>query len=157
MHQTQVSSHSIKHTLRHLQEAGRRGTECVVLWFGRREDAVIRVQQVYRPIQMARANMFRIPPDSMEAVLSEISSKRLMIAAQVHSHPLKAFHSKADDALAIVCHVGALSLVVPDFALKTSSANFMEDAKLFRLTPENRENRWIEVPNGEIEQWLVIR
>lgn len=91
MYQTQVSSHSIKHTLRHLQEAGRRGTECVVLWFGRREDAVIRVQQVYRPIQMARANMFRIPPDSMEAVLSEISSKRLMIAAQVHSHPLKAF------------------------------------------------------------------
>ena len=98
--------------------------------------------------------MFRIPPDSMKAVLSEISSKRLMIAAQVHSHPFGAFHSKTDDAWAIARHVGALSLVVPDFALKTSSVNFMEDAKLFRLTPENR---WREVPNGEIEQWLVIR
>lgn len=153
MYQTQVSSHSIEHTLRYLQEAGRRSIECVVLWFGRREDAVIRVQQVYRPVQMARADMFRIPPDPMEAILSEISSKRLMIAAQVHSHPFEAFHSKADDAWALVCHAGALSLVVPDFALKTSSVNFMEDAKLFRLTPGNR---WREVPGGEIEQWLVI-
>ncbi len=97
--------------------------------------------------------MFRIPPDSMKAVLSELNSKRMMIAAQVHSHPFEAFHSKADDTWAIVRHAGALSLVVPDFAIKTSSVNFMDDAKLFRLTPENR---WREVPNGEIEQWLVI-
>ena len=154
MPQTQVSSDSVEHTLQHLREAGRRGTECVVLWFGRREGESIRVQQVYRPIQMSWADMFRVPPDSMEAVLSEISSKRLMIAAQVHSHPFEAFHSKADDAWAIVRHVGALSLVVPDFAFKTSLVNFMEDAKLFRLTPENR---WREVPSGEIGQWLVIR
>ena len=154
MRQTQVSFDSVKHTLQHLQEAGRRGTECIVLWFGRQEGAVVRVQQVYRPVQMVWTDMFRIPPDSMEAVLSEISSKRLMIAAQVHSHPFEAFHSKADDAWAIVRHAGALSLVVPDFALKTSSATFMEDARLFRLTPENR---WRKVPSGEIEQWLVIR
>ena len=154
MPQTQVSSDDVEHSLRYLQEAGRRGTECVVLWFGRREGAFILVQQVYRPNQMARADRFRIPSDSMEAVLSEISSKRLMIAAQVHSHPFEAFHSKADDAWAIVRHVGALSLVVPDFAFKTSLVNFMEDAKLFRLTPENR---WREVPSGEVEQWLVIR
>ena len=154
MPQTQVSSDDVEHSLRYLQEAGRRGTECVVLWFGRREGASILVQQVYRPNQMARADRFRIPSDSMEAVLSEISSKRLMIAAQVHSHPFEAFHSKADDAWAIVRHVGALSLVVPDFAFKTSLVNFMEDAKLFRLTPENR---WREVPSGEVEQWLVIR
>ena len=154
MRQTEVSSDSVEHTLRHLQEAGRRGTECVVLWFGRQEDAVVRIQQVYRPAQMARTDMFRVPPDSMKAVLSEISSKRLMIAAQVHSHPFEAFHSKADDAWAIVRHVGALSLVVPYFAFKTSLVNFMEDAKLFRLAPENR---WREVPRGEIGQWLAIR
>ncbi|MCY4385632.1 MAG: hypothetical protein OXC18_00870 [Desulfurellaceae bacterium] len=153
MHQTQVSSDSIERTLQYLQEAGRRGTECVVLWFGRQGGAVVHVQQVYRPIQMAWTDMFRIPPDSMKAVLSELNSKRMMIAAQVHSHPFEAFHSKADDTWAIVRHAGALSLVVPDFAIKTSSVNFMDDAKLFRLTPENR---WREVPNGEIEQWLVI-
>lgn len=154
MHQTQVSSDNVEDTLRHLRDAGRRGTECVVLWFGRQEDAVVRVQQVYRPAQMEWRDMFRIPPDSMKAILSEISSKRLMIAAQVHSHPFGAFHSMADDAWAIVRHVGALSLVVPDFALKTSSATFMENAKLFLLTPENR---WRKVPSREIEQWLVIR
>ena len=154
MHQTQVSSDNVELTLRHLQEAGRQGTECVLLWFGHQEEgSVVRVQQVYRPVQRAWTDMFCIPPDSMKAVLSEISSKRMMIAAQVHSHPFEAFHSKADDTWAIVRHEGALSLVVPYFALKTSSVNFMDDAKLFRLTSENR---WVEVPNGQIEQWLVI-
>lgn len=153
MHKTQVSSVNIEHTLRHLQEAGQQGTECVVLWLGRQEDTIIHVRQVYRPTQVARAEMFYIPPDSMKALLSEISSKRLMIAAQVHSHPFKAFHSKADDVWAIVRHEGALSLVIPDFALKTSRENFMEDAKIFRLTPENE---WREVPRGETRQWLVI-
>ena len=154
MHQIQVSSDNVAHTLRHLQEAGHRGTECVVLWFGRQEDAVVRVQQVYCPVQVTRKDMFHIPPDSMKALLTEISSKRLLIAAQVHSHPFEAFHSKADDAWAIVRHAGALSLVVPNFALKTSTGNFMDDAKLFRLAPENR---WREVPRGEIGQWLAIR
>ena len=153
MYQTHVSSDNVEHTLRHLQEAGCRGNECVVLWFGCQEGVVVRVQQVYRPVQMAWAGMFRIPPNSMKAILSEMSSNRMMIAAQVHSHPFEAFHSKADDAWAIVRHVGALSLVVPDFALKTSPVTFMDDAKLFRLTPENK---WSEVPSGEIGQWLVI-
>ena len=154
MHKTHISPEEVEQTLRHLQEAGRRGTECVVLWFGRRESAGIRVQQVYRPGQVAWADVFRIPPNSMKALLSELSSKHLMIAAQVHSHPFEAFHSKADDAWAIVRHTGALSLVIPHFALKTSSENFMENAKLFLLTPENR---WRGVPSGEIRQWLAIR
>ena len=154
MHKTQISCVNVQHTLRHLQEAGHKGTECVVLWLGRQKGTIIQVQQVYRPTQVARAKMFHIPPDSMKELLSEISSKRLMIAAQVHSHPSKAFHSKADDAWAIVRHAGALSIIIPDFALKTSSVNFIEDAKIFRLTPENE---WREVPRGEIGHWLVIR
>jgi len=36
-----------------------------------------------------------------------------MVAAQVHSHPDEAFHSKGDDEWAIVRHEGALSIVVP--------------------------------------------
>jgi len=154
MLKTQISCVNVEHTLRHLQEAGQKGTECVVLWLGRQVENIIQVQEVYRPIQAARAKMFYIPPDSMKALLSELNSKRLMIAAQVHSHPFEAFHSNADDVWAIVRHEGALSLVIPYFALNTSRENFMEDAKLFRLTPENK---WREVPRGEIEQWLVIR
>lgn len=153
MLKTQISCVDVEHTLWHLQEAGQKGTECVVLWLGRQEDTIIQVQQVYRPTQVARPKMFYIPLDSMNAIMSEISSKRLMIAAQVHSHPFGAFHSNADDAWAIVRHEGALSLVIPCFALNTSRENFMEDAKLFRLTPKNK---WCEVSREEIEQWLVI-
>lgn len=90
----------------------------------------------------------------MRALLTELSTKQLMIAAQVHSHPFEAFHSKADDAWAIVRHLDALSLVVPDFALKTTPASFAKDTKTFRLTADNS---WHEVHAREIGQWLVIR
>lgn len=153
MRKVHISANGVGHTLRHLQEAGRQGTECVVLWLGRQESSVIRVHRVYHPAQLARADVFHIPPSSMKTLLSELNSAQLMIAAQVHSHPFEAFHSKADDCWAIVRHANALSLVVPDFALKTTPQEFMVNTKLFRLTPDNR---WREVPVGETDQWLAI-
>lgn len=149
-----ISYEGITHTLRHLQEAGRRGTECVVLWLGREDGALIRVEQVYLPAQIARTDVFRIPPDSMRALLFELSSNQLMIAAQVHSHPTVAFHSQADNTWAIVRHIDALSLVVPDFALKTTPARFMGETKMFRLTADNH---WREINGAEVGQWLIIR
>lgn len=153
MRAVHISHDGIVHTLRHLQEAGQRGIECIVLWLGREEGSMIYVEQVRLPAQMARADVFRIPPASMRALLTELSAKQLMIAAQVHSHPFEAFHSKADDAWAIVRHLDALSLVVPDFALKTTPASFARDTKTFRLTADNR---WREVYAREVGQWLVI-
>jgi hypothetical protein len=74
-----------------------------------------------------------------------------MIAAQVHSHPREAFHSSADDAWAIVRHLGALSLVVPDFGLKTNVSTFRDHTKVFCLAGNNR---WHEVPAEEQHQCL---
>jgi hypothetical protein len=39
-----------------------------------------------------------------------------ILAAQIHAHPGRAYHSGADDVLALVRLPGALSIVVPDFA-----------------------------------------
>jgi hypothetical protein len=72
----------------------------------------------------------------------------------VHSHPAKAFHSRADDEWAIVRHEGALSLVVPDFASRTSADSFATDIAAFVLTSSNE---WAEIKSAHLQQHLEIR
>jgi hypothetical protein len=77
-----------------------------------------------------------------------------MVAAQVHSHPGEAFHSKADDRWAIVRHEGALSLVVPNFALDTTVSRFLDDTKIYQFSAAAQ---WTEVRRDEVTQsWLQI-
>lgn len=78
----------------------------------------------------------------------------LKIAAQVHSHPQEAFHSSADDTWAIVRHEGALSLVVPYFAQRTTDTSFLADQKTYRL---DALNRWTNIPSPELDRWLQVR
>lgn len=139
---------AIEKTLTFLQDAGRSRQECVVLWLGRRKTNQIEVCEVLRPAQRARSDMFHITPASMADILDHLRRKRLMITAQVHSHPGQAFHSAADDAWAIVRHIGALSIVLPDFALRTTPPTFLRDAAVFNLSPENR---WIKALDGVLE------
>ena len=148
-----ITQNQIAETLSHLQKGGQEGTECVVLWLGRNEGDHISVQQVYRPEQWAEADIFRIPAPSMRAVMNTLVSNQLIIAAQVHSHPFEAFHSRADDAWAIVRHVDALSLVLPYFAMETQPESFLDHMKAFQLSPANL---WLEVPEAEVSKWLQI-
>jgi proteasome lid subunit RPN8/RPN11 len=141
-------------TLGHLVAAGRRHCECVVLWLGRRDGMVVRIEDAYLPLHSAKADMFWIPPEGMVQLHGVLRRRRLMVAAQVHSHPREAFHSEADDRWAIIRHEDALSLVVPYFATQTTVSNFLENTKVFRFSPTAE---WIEIPRGEIEQsWLQI-
>lgn len=142
-------------TLAHLREAGSRRCECVVLWLARRSGTELAVQYAYRPNQHAEADMFHIPRESMAALHAELRAKRLMVAAQVHSHPQDAFHSRADDRWAIVRHEGALSLVVPDFAKHTRTDTFLDETKIFRFSDSAK---WLEVSRAEAErEYLCIR
>lgn len=143
----------IEETLKHLQEAGQRGNECVVLWFGRESPMGIEIEAVCRPAQVAGADIFRIPPPAMREIIGILAQHGWMIAAQVHSHPHEAFHSLADDKWAIVRHENALSLVVPYFAARTTAFSFMQDQKTFKLSAGNR---WEELAAWEIGKWLQI-
>src|SRR5437870_9510780 len=104
------SSAIVEETLTHLRDAGHRQCECVVLWLARRNQDLTPVQEAYRPLQTAEADMFWIPPEGMDALKMLMRQRRYMVAAQVHSHPELAFHSIADDRWAIVRHQDALSL-----------------------------------------------
>lgn len=134
-------------TLDYLREAGARYRECVVLWLGRQSGRGIEVVNVYRPQQRAAQDMFHIPASSMIALRATLRRDRVMVAAQVHSHPREAFHSLADDRWAIVRHVGALSLVVPEFAAHTRIDTFLDHTKVFRFAPSAD---WCEVPPTEV-------
>lgn len=112
--------------------------ERVVLWLGQRQPGLVRIHEVHLPIQETEADYFRIPPEGMNALFAYLRPRRWMIAAQVHTHPGKAFHSAADDRWAIVRHEGALSLVVPWFCQSTSEATFERDALVYQLDASDR-------------------
>ena len=143
----------VEKTLSRLRDAGQRHCECVMLWLGRRNGDHIVVVDAYRPEQVAREDMFQIPRASMNVLYAELRQHRLMVAAQVHSHPLEAFHSRADDRWAIIRHEGALSLVVPYFASETTAANFLDQTKIFQFSDEAR---WTEVPREDVHSWLQV-
>lgn len=137
-----ISAELVNRTLAQLQSVGRRRSEHVLLWLGKREHENISISKLWIPEQQAGRDFFEIPPRSMQALFDELRRERLMVAAQIHTHPRKAFHSWADDEWAIVRHAGALSLVLPYFALKTTPQNFIRDAAVFVLS---EENEWVEV------------
>jgi proteasome lid subunit RPN8/RPN11 len=138
------TSNIIETTVMYLREAGRERKECVVLWLAPRQSAAqdLRIVEVYRPLQHAKADQFWIPPEAMTALMRHLRAKHLKLATQVHSHPCAAFHSPADDHWTIIRHIGALSIVIPDFASHTDTENFTREAKVFSLSPDDR---WLEV------------
>jgi proteasome lid subunit RPN8/RPN11 len=143
----------VDQTVASLRADGMHGCESVMLWLGKRVGDHIAVTEALRPEHHASSHRFWIPEDAMDALRSYLRQDRIMIAAQVHSHPADAFHSEADDAWAIIRHEGALSLVVPDFVAHTTAARFLETAKVFRHT---KTNEWLEVPPKEVADWLII-
>jgi hypothetical protein len=94
---------------------------------------------------------FHIPPQGMKLLFDELRPSRLMVAAQVHTHPKEAFHSAADDHGAAIRHVGGLSLVLPYFARQTTADNFVEQTKVYSLT---QADEWDELP---FNQGITIR
>lgn len=124
----------ISDTLDILRTGGRRGEERVALWLAKAGARTpTEVVEVYEPDQIAEIDFFKLPPESMRALMSHLSSPRRRIAAQIHTHPGRAYHSDADAAWAVVRHVGALSLVLPAFARTTTLQNFLEQVKIYEM------------------------
>lgn len=143
----------IARTLALLKEAGERHVECVVLWLANKRNGVFNVESVYRPQHVADFDYFHIPQDSVSELLTYLRRNRLMVAAQVHTHPGCAFHSQADDTWAIIRHIGGLSLVLPNFASTTSPDNFVRNSSVFRLS---ERNHWDEIPTKEVALYYKV-
>lgn len=141
-------------TLAALRAGGLEGVERVVFWLGcRTPDGNADISEVHVPEQEAAADYFRIPPESMITFMTYLRRNRLVLLAQIHSHPHEAFHSKADDEWAVVRHEGGLSIVVPSFAADVTVANFEEASAVFRLASDDL---WLRVEPDELPERLRI-
>lgn len=148
-----INSAGIERTLDFLKQAGAQHVECVVLWLAKNQGGALEIQTIYRPQQVAEMDFFRVPPESMMELMTYLRQSRLMVAAQVHTHPGRAFHSLADDTWAIIRHVGGLSLVVPTFASTTSVESFVKDTVVFRLS---ECNNWDEIHAQELKNYYQV-
>jgi hypothetical protein len=144
----------VEETLSELRAAGREGKERVVLWLSPRPlGAGSVIAETYVPEQETDFDYFRIPPSGMKALMAHLRQRKLALAAQIHSHPRRAFHSPADDKWAIARHAGALSIVVPNFAAGVDVENFLTAAAIFRLTAEDI---WREIDRDDIDKFIGL-
>lgn len=148
-----VAQHIVTETIEQLRQGGRARTERFVVWLAHKTDSHVLVHEPYVPQYDASDDYFHIHRPAMARLMEHLRIHKLMIGAQLHTHPGKAFHSFADDRWAIVRHVGALSVVLPNFGRATTIENFLSDAKVFSLSPRNK---WTEVSEHELHSHLEI-
>ncbi len=148
-----VAQHIVAETIKQLRQGGHAQTERVALWLARKTDSHVLVHESYEPQYDALSDHFHIGRPAMARLMEHLRIRELMIGAQLHTHPEEAFHSLADDRWAIVRHVGALSIVLPDFGRTTTVENFFSEAKVFVMTPRNK---WTEIPERDLHSRLEI-
>jgi hypothetical protein len=104
-------------------------------------------------LQNTSIDYFEIPRNGMAALMDRLRTQALYVVSQIHTHPLEAFHSSADDKWAIVRHVGALSIVLPNFAKSTTLKNFLREAAVYQL---DDANSWNAVSSEQMADHLRI-
>ena len=90
--------------------------ESVVLWTGTEQAGCAEVRRVVAPRQRATRIWFDVPLEERLSIAQQLADSSEKLLAQLHTHPGRAFHSPADDRLALPRHTGAISIVVADFA-----------------------------------------
>lgn len=104
-----------------LRERGAEGDELfIALTASVNAEDVVRFRRGLLPDQVCHHTpeglLVTIPGEAIFALNRDCYEHGELLAGQIHAHPGQAYHSGADDALALVRLPGALSIVVPEFA-----------------------------------------
>lgn len=132
-----------------IRHAGVSGREGFALLLGDIKSIPLRVSQIYIPEYDSGRAFYKITSKGDQKLMEYLKSEKLMVLAQLHSHPNEAFHSDADDLMATVAHVGGLSFVLPDFGEGTTEKNFKNLVKVYEL---KKGGAWIEAAR---ETWSL--
>src|ERR1051325_11195140 len=108
-------------TIHFLRDVGRSGSEGFVLWGGKIEKGTtLRFTNALVPGQQSFSTpdglLVTVPGDALFSVNKLLHECGEILAGQVHTHPASAYHSETDDHYPMVTLLGALSVVIPDFA-----------------------------------------
>ena len=144
----------IEHVYGHLRECGAKGLEGVALMAGLKMDTVFQVTYSLIPKQQGYALedglIYSVGGEELHRINLWLYEKKLTLAAQIHSHPGRAYHSEMDDRYPIVTVLGGTSIVVPNFGSGDMSK---QRWAVYRLAgPLN----WRELTPKEIEDFIEI-
>jgi hypothetical protein len=133
-------------TIDFLREVGASGAEGFVLWGGKPDGAMqFRYTRAIIPEQHALKTegglLVVVDGDALFKVNKDLYKQGETLGAQVHSHPTSAYHSDTDDFYPLVTLLGALSVVVPDFARHAP-----RDLKVWAWYRLEGYGRWAPIP-----------
>ena len=111
----------LEETISFLRAVGTAGAEGFVLWGGnlasrtcfRFTTALVPEQQ---PFGTPQGLLVTVGGDALFSINKTLFERGEILGAQVHTHPTSAYHSETDDHYPMVTLLGALSVVIPDFA-----------------------------------------
>jgi hypothetical protein len=111
----------LEETIEFLREIGLAGYEGFTLWGGKRlEPSIFRFESAVFPEQRAsrteRGLLVFVDGAALFEANRALFERGETLAAQVHTHPGDAYHSDVDDRYPLVTLLGAISLVLPNFA-----------------------------------------
>lgn len=138
----------------YLQAVGARGLEGMALWAGRITGRAARVTATCIPAQRGlrteQGLAVVIDGDELHRLNQWLYQQGLMLIAQLHNHPGRAYHSDTDDAFPIATRAGSLSLVVPDHARDPFD---LARCAIYRLRPDGV---WYPLTAPEVSHLIVI-
>lgn len=125
----------VDETQEFLRKVGKHGREGMVLWVGKADGNHFDVTTMLVPRQRGLKTQdgvcVVVDGDEMHRINLELYKTGLQLIAQIHSHPHDAYHSETDDEYALTTTEGTLSLVIPDFAVRSFD---LEECAVYRLS-----------------------
>ena len=115
-----VPQHILDESHSFLYEKGLEGCEGTALWIGRPDGDRVSITRLFIPEQICIKTPYGVAVDLTERAHYTLtdnleSGERFFV--RIHSHPEEAYHSHRDNQNPILTHQGALSIVVPNFAV----------------------------------------
>ena len=110
---------ALRETEEAIRSAGHNGYELFVVWSGTRDGDTFTVAEVHVPRQTSYKRddglCVRVDGSELHRLNVWLYEAQQVIGAQIHSHPLEAYHSEVDDTYPIATLDGSLSIVLPFF------------------------------------------
>ena len=114
-----IQASAISETEETIRSAGQDGYELFVIWSGSHDGDTFTVAEVHVPHQISYkldgGLCVRIDGSELHRLNVWLYESQQVIGAQIHSHPVEAFHSEIDDTYPIATLDGSLSIVLPFF------------------------------------------
>ena len=117
-----ITKRVLEETIDFLRAVGTTGAEGFVLWTGKIDTAAnafrfsTAIVPEQRPLTTERGLLVVVSGDALFTVNKLAYEREEILGGQVHTHPTSAYHSDTDDHYPLVTLVGALSVVLPNFA-----------------------------------------